>query len=399
MRQHLLNSTMIRAILLTSLAFGGSVLPVQSTPRPIIDSSFNSTDSKTIAEQVRKDAIVKEKLDKTAKVVRIERAGRDDGWMYAPVPYWRIAIADQRQTLVYLTTQDGRFRALMLRNGQPTHPVGQLAQEIAPADMTTAALNQAMKQWSYPPTKNLPQIISEKATWASGCENISAPFPCDPVVRKGWKITVPLQQSRWVFRGETAQDLQLIERTSSIERRLPTQVRNEVKRIAGNHFQLSPAVVLVRNIELQTFGDSCLGLGDLAETCARQVVKGYRVEVAGKANQTQIYRISNDTKTVSAERNSEGTAGLPARTDELPTAIALKVLRMAQTDLKRPIANLKIVRAEPTYDCFRNPTDPPNKACFPTQKINGWKALVTNNQQLITYTLDLNGKLLNKKPS
>lgn len=395
MRQHLLNSTVVRALLLTSLAFGGSVLPVQSTPRPVIDSSFNSTDSQTIAEQVRKDAIATEKLDKTAKVVRLERAGRGDGWMYNPVPYWRIAIADQRQTLVYLTTQDGRFRALMLRNGKPAHPVGQTAQEIAPADMTTAALNQAMKYWGYPPTKNLPQIISEKATWASGCENISAPFPCDPVVRKGWKITVPLQQSRWVFRGETAQDLQLIERTSSIERRLPTQVRNEVKRIAGNHFQLSPAVVLVTNIELQTFADSCLGLGDLAKTCARQVFKGYRVEVAGKANHRQIYRISNDTKTA----RTEAIAGLPVRTDELPTAIALKVFRMAQTDLKRPIANLKIVRAEPTYNCFRNPTDPPNKACFPPQKINGWKVLVTNHQQLITYTLDLNGKLLNKKPS
>lgn len=386
MLQHLVNSTLLGCLMLTS---SGVAMHSTVASAPIIDSSFNSPDPKTIAEQVRQDAIAKEKLDQTAKA-RIERVGREI-WMYNPVPYWKVTIADQHQTLVYLTTQEGRFRVLMSRNGQPTHPVGKPAQEIAPAEMRTTALNSAIAQWDYP-AKHLPQILSEKVTWTSGCENVSAPFACDPVLHQGWKITMLRQNARWVFRGETAQDLQLIERTSGVEQRLPANVRDEIKRIAGNHFQLSPSVVLITNIDLQTFSDSCLGLGDLAETCVRQDLKGYRVTVTGQKNQQQIYRISNNTKF----RRTEAIAGLPTRTDELPTAIARKVFSTAQKDLQRPIASLKITQVAPTFNCFRSPTDPPNTPCLPTKSMNGWKVTVTNNQKSLTYTLSLNGSILGK---
>jgi len=366
---------------------------------PVIDSSFNSSDPKTIAEQVRKDAIAKENLATTAKVTQIERVGREI-WMYNPVPYWKITIADQRQTLVYFTTQDGKFRALMQRNGQPTHQTGQPAKEIAPPELINATIRKA-REWGLP-ARAFPQTRSEKANWASGCENVSAPYPCDPILRQGWKITVSHQQSRWVFRGERAENLELIERTSATEKRLPASVRGEIKRIAGNHFQLSPFTVLITKVEPQTFSDSCLGLGNLAETCLQQTVQGYRVTaigkinqepIFGKTNQQQIYRISNDAKLL----RTEAIAGLPVRTDELPTLIAFQIFQTARTDLKQSIENLNITEVEKTFDCFRSPTAPPNTPCSPIKRMNGWKVTVTNYQQRITYIINLNGIILSKK--
>ncbi|MBE9014469.1 hypothetical protein IQ250_30210, partial [Pseudanabaenaceae cyanobacterium LEGE 13415] len=200
---------MLHRLLITCLLLGSASLPLQSLaithPIPIIDSSFSASDPKTIAEQVRQDAIAKENLAISAKVVRVERVNREI-WMFNPVPYWKITIADQRQTLVYFTTQDGKFRALMRRNGQPIIPEGTPAQEIAPAEMTTAAIRKA-EEWGLPKGA-MPETRSQKARWATGCENVEMPYACDPSLRQGWKITVSHQRSNWVFRGERADDLQ-----------------------------------------------------------------------------------------------------------------------------------------------------------------------------------------------
>lgn len=265
------------------------------------------------------------------------------------------------------------------------------AQAIAPAEMTRAAIRKA-REWGLP-VQVLPQTRSQKTRWATGCENIEMPYACDPILRQGWTITVSHQRSRWVFRGETADDLQLIERTSAIETRLPTPVRNEIKRIAGNHLQLPSNTVLITKVEPQTFSDGCLGLGNLAESCIQQTIPGYRVTAIGKPNERQIYRISSDAKSV----RTEAIAGLPVRTDELPTAVALRVFRAAQTDLKQSIANLNITEVEKTFDCWRNPTDPPDTPCLPIKRVNGWKVTVTNYQQQMTYTVNLNGTILSKQ--
>lgn len=240
-----------------------------------------------------------------------------------------------------------------------------------------------------------PSTLSfKRTTWTSGCENISAPFACDPVARSGWEIRIPYQGASWIFQGESAEDLQLLERSNpALERRLPTQVRDEVKRVAGNHFRLSAEIVLITNIELLTFSDNCLGLGGIAESCAQQVVKGYRVTVAGHPKEQQIYRISNDTRLL----RTEAIAGLPVRTDELPTIVARKILNAAQTDLKQPIANLSINQVENTFNCFRSPTAAPNEPCFPTKTLNGWTVTVTDYQKRFTYTVNLDGKILSKR--
>jgi hypothetical protein len=171
-----------------------------------------------------------------------------------------------------------------------------------------------------------------------------------------------------------------------------SKVRDEIKRLAGKHLQLSPAAVLITKVERQNFSDSCLGLGTLVESCAQQIVPGYRVTVIGKSRERQIYRISEDGKF----SRTEAIAGLPIRTDELPTAIARKVFTTAQGDLKQSIANLSITQVEPTLVCFRNPAAAPTDACQPMQRINGWKVTVTDYEQSRTYTIDLNGTILSK---
>ncbi|MGH1394965.1 MAG: hypothetical protein ACRAVC_13190 [Trichormus sp.] len=349
---------------------------------------------KTIADLVLQDAIAKDKLDKTAKVIEIARISKGDTWIYNPVPYWKIAIADQHQRFVYFTTDDGKFTILMQRNGQNIHSQRQPAQEILPPQMQTAAIRKA-KEWGYPGQSLLSNISFEKSSWASGCENISAPYACDPIPRKGWKITISDQGNRWVLRGESADDLQLIERSNSaLENRLPSQVREEIKRIASQHLQLSPAVILMTKIQPQTFTDSCLGLGSLTESCAQKTIPGYRVTVVGKnPSERQIYRISHHA----IHRRTEPIAGLPRRTDELPTAIARQVFNAAQADLQQTIENLSITEVEPIFACFRYPTDAPNTPCQPIQQIKAWKVTVTNYQKSRTYTINVNGTIASKR--
>lgn len=378
------------------LIFGTVLIPLHSTAVNsqvfVAQQSNQRSDARTIAEQVRQDAITRDRLEKTARVVKIERIGKEI-WMYNPVPYWKITIADSRERLVYFTNDRGTFRILMQRNGQAVHAPGKPAQAVPPPEMVNAVLRQA-KAWGYPDPLSPTNLSVKRTTWASGCENISAPFACDPIQQKGWEIKIPYQGGSWTFRGETVEDLQLIERSNlNLERRLPTQVRNEVKRIAGNHLRLSPAMVFITNIELLTFSDSCLGLGGIAESCAQQMVRGYRVTVASHPTEQQIYRISNDASL----RRTEAIAGLPVRTDELPTTVALKIFNAAQTDLKQPIANLSITQVENTFNCFRNPTAAPNEPCIPIKSINGWQVTVTNPQKLLTYTVDLDGKVLSKQ--
>ena len=217
-------------------------------------------------------------------------------------------------------------------------------------------------------------------------------YPAPP----NWEITLLHPHQSWVLQGETVEDIQLIARNNpAIESSLPTQVRNEIKRIASKHLQIPPSVVLINNIEAQNFPDSCLGLGNLAELCAQQIIRGYRVTVTGKSQAKQIYRISNDALNL----RTEAIAGLPNRTDELPTAIARLVFKTAQSDLQKPIANLFITQVEPRLNCFRIPTAPPNTPCLPAKKLEGWNVTVTNFHKSLTYKIDLNGKILTKLPS
>jgi hypothetical protein len=119
-------------------------IPAQSSPansQPLaVQQAGKLPDANTIAKHVRQDAIAQKKVDNTAKVIRVERVGRGEIWMYNPVPYWKVTIADQHQQLVYFTNDAGTFRRLMQRNGQNVHSPGQPAQEVLPPEMISAAI-------------------------------------------------------------------------------------------------------------------------------------------------------------------------------------------------------------------------------------------------------------------
>jgi hypothetical protein len=391
MLQHFSHQALVKSTIVGCLLVSSALTPLKSTVAK--EQILTTPQAKTIAQQVPQDALAKEKLDNTTKIVQVERVGKGNIWMYNPLPDWKIVLTNQRQSLVYFTTDNGNFRVLMQRNGQNIHSLVKPAQEVPPMAMITAAIRQA-KEWGYPGQPLLTNISSKKTTWASGCENVSAPYACDPIVRQGWKITIPHQRERWVFQGETSEDLQLIARSNSVvERGLPIQVGNEIKRIASKHLQILPSIVLITKIEPQTFSDSCLGLGNLAESCAQQTIRGYRVTVVGKSQARQIYRISNDKVHI----RTEALAGLPTRTDELPTEIARTVFNAAQSDLQQPIANLSITQVAPRFNCFRSPTAAPNEPCLPTQRLEAWNVMVTNFHKSLTYTVNLNGKILSKR--
>jgi hypothetical protein len=104
------------SMVFSCLVLSSVLIPLQTTaviPQTFVAQQSNKLPSaKAIAEQVRKDAIAKDRLEKTARVVQVERV-RKEVWMYNPVPYWKITIADARQKLLYFTNESGTFRRLM----------------------------------------------------------------------------------------------------------------------------------------------------------------------------------------------------------------------------------------------------------------------------------------------
>lgn len=280
--------------------------------------------------------------------------------------------------------------------GRKLDNTAKAAQEVPPPDMITMAIALA-KAWGYP-TQRQPRfsrITTEQVIWASGCETISAPYACDPVARQGWKITIPHRRQHWVLQGETATDLQLIARNNpTVEQRLPIAVRDEIKRIASQHLQLPPGLILITTVEPQTFSDGCLGLGNLAESCSQQMMPGYRVTVAGQGSEQQIYRISEDGLNL----RTEAIAGLPSRTDELPTAIVRTILNTAASDFGQPMAHLSITQVEAFFACFRSPTAAPDEPCLPIKRLDGWVVTVTDFQNSLAYTVNLTGEILESTP-
>jgi hypothetical protein len=79
MLQHFSHQALVKSTIVGCLLVSSALIPLKSTVAK--EQILTTPQAKTIAQQVRQDALAKEKLDNTAKIVQVERVGKGDIWM------------------------------------------------------------------------------------------------------------------------------------------------------------------------------------------------------------------------------------------------------------------------------------------------------------------------------
>ncbi len=212
-----------------------------------------------------------------------------------------------------------------------------------PRLVSEAVLQDATRNWGLP--LNTGKIIGAKqVSWAYGCDRPTFPYPCDPVLVKGWQVTVENGTQRWFYYSNTNGSLVQLHRreVQTNDLKLPTNVNDAVVRLAAAHFSLPHSQILITQVQKQTWKDACLELPSPVERCMGTPTLGWRVTVAGKPGQVQVYRTDSKGQQI----RTEAIAGLPPRVDALPTATAKLLLQNASARLGIPATQLYILQAE-----------------------------------------------------
>jgi hypothetical protein len=221
-------------------------------------------------------------------------------------------------------------------SSQP-HPKG------LPRTVSAAVLQDATRNWGLP--LNTGKIVEAKpGQWAYGCDRPTFPYPCDPILVKGWQVTVESGAQRWFYYSNPNGSLVQLYRRELKQQdvKLPTSVHDAVMRLAAAHFSLPQSQLLITQAQKQTWTDACLGLPRPVERCMGTATPGWRITIAGKPGQVQVYR----TDSQGAQIRTEAIAGLPPRVDALPTETAKLLLQNASARLRVPATQLYILQAE-----------------------------------------------------
>lgn len=150
----------------------------------------------------------------------------------------------------------------------------------------------------------------------SSVSNESLPF--DPVIR------YPILQT-----GQSRPDA---------ADRLPRRVANRVIRDLASRTGIPMNQLSITHYNRETWQDSCLGLGGIAELCAQMVVPGWEIEVTD-GTQNWIYRTDEQGDTIRLNDDESNTS-------TLPQSVGDRILEAASEDADRPIDQLQIMQAQ-----------------------------------------------------
>lgn len=270
---------------------------------------------------------------------------------------------------------------------QTQHPATkpQTATTKLPTAIAQAVLQDATKAWGLTP--NIGKVINAKPiSWAYGCERSTFPYPCDPVLVEGWQVAIASGPQRWVYHTNTNGSLVRLytREIAALDAQLPSNVKTAVVKLGAEHLSLPSSQLLFTQVEKQTWPNSCLGLLSPVERCAKGATSGWRVTVEGTPGQKQIYRVNNTGQHIRAE----AVAGLPARTDQLPTATAKLILKNASDRLKVPMHQLYISQAERRFwSNYCLDLENPGLNCAQS-RLAGWRVSIISSGRSLVYRID-----------
>jgi hypothetical protein len=156
-------------------------------------------------------------------------------------------------------------------------------------------------------------------------------------------------------------------------------VVNRVLLDASQQLGTSRDQVQVETYRRQTWTDSCLGLGDINESCALVTVPGWEITVA-HGQQRLVYRTDLTGRTFRLSRDSQ----------TMPSALGDRLLEHVSGETGVPVSELKIVSAEPRFWDGCLGLYAPNIRCTMIG-IWGWRAIVSSPTQSWVYHTDGTG--------
>jgi hypothetical protein len=173
-------------------------------------------------------------------------------------------------------------------------------------------------------------------------------------------------------------------------REIPRSVVNAARREIARTYRIPSGRLNVVSYTQQDWLDSCLGLGQPHESCARVLIKnGWRV-VLSDGSQTWAVRTDGVGRVVRLEnQQSPGNPDNPI-TSNLPNSVAKAVLQAASQRTGLPRSQIRIVKSEPmtTDGCLGLPR--PGEACIEIA-LQAWEVTLEAGKQRLVYRADSNG--------
>ncbi|HEY9693448.1 MAG TPA: hypothetical protein V6D15_14660 [Oculatellaceae cyanobacterium] len=163
--------------------------PSSKLPQVVIDTVFRYAYGRTGIPGGSLQIIKAEKIY-TNGCLNLPKLG--EGCTKINMPAWEITLQAGAEKLVYRSDETGS--RVRLNEATSSFNVANLPQQLK------SAVLQKASQESNVPINSLKIVKAEQAAISAGCERPTFPYPCDPVLNRGWQVTVNSGSQSWTYR-------------------------------------------------------------------------------------------------------------------------------------------------------------------------------------------------------
>ena len=233
------------------------------------------------------------------------------------------------------------------------------------------------------PIRRLRILSYQQKTWRDSCLGLGgAAELCLQSLVPGWEVVAGNRSRTWTYRtNENGRSIRLADKPTDPDK-LPNSVKNSVLKAASKRLRQPISRLSIVKAEQETWNDSCLELGGIAESCLRTLVPGWRLVVRG-SKQTLVYHSNENGSQI--RLNEQASDNTDAK---LPQNIRSAILRDAASWSKISLSKLSIIKTErKTWDnpCFLTF----ERYCnFAFIKTPGWIVTVKGGTQTWVYHAD-----------
>ncbi|KST65478.1 hypothetical protein [Mastigocoleus testarum] len=272
---------------------------------------------------------------------------------------------------------------------------GNLKTNGLPRKVTRAVLRDLSRRENIA-IRKLEIIDYQPKTWSDGCLGLGGPAEiCTQALVRGWEVIASDGDRTWTYRTNQNGRLIRLAKDKRTNNRLLKSLKNRVLRTASQYLRQPISRLRITKVERETWNDSCLELGGIAESCLRTSVPGWRFTVR-TSKQTLVYHTNEDGSEIRLNEQASD------RTDaKLPNKVRYAILKDAAAWSKISPSKLRIVKAErKIWDnpCFLNFERYCNFAFIRTP---GWIVTVKGGTQTWVYHANDKGSVvvLDRTPS
>lgn len=175
--------------------------------------------------------------------------------------------------------------------------------------------------------------------------------------------------------------------------RIPRRLVNRLRRDLARQTNIPPGKLRLLEASQERWTDSCLGLGQAHESCARTIVPGWRA-VLSNGSEQWVYRTDSNGNSFRLETAMTPNNPSDDHDQTLPNSVKNAVLESASDEFNVPLPELKILKAESKTwpnGCLGIP-DP--LALCTQALVNGWRVVVGHENHRWVYRTNESGTVV-----